>query len=105
MPALPIFILFAGYGLFWVQDQIIRQRLKVVAAGAVVLAGSAWVSFKDPGNGPAFHGQNDAILGELFTHAGRHQDAIVSFGRSIQTLSLVAEAGNPTIVRLLGAAR
>jgi tetratricopeptide (TPR) repeat protein len=104
MPALPLLILFAGYGVFWLQNQIIGRRFKFVAAGAVVLVGTFWFSFKDPGNGSVFHAQNDAILGELFTRAGQHQNATMAFSRSIQVLSPAAEAGNPTIVRILGAA-
>jgi tetratricopeptide (TPR) repeat protein len=105
MPAVPFLALFAAHGLLSLVASLRERRLGAAGALAAWAAAAFLFVNRDPGNAPAFHAQNDAILGEMYLHAGRADDAAASFRRGVEALAPMAESGDPVLVRILGAAR
>lgn len=104
MPAVPFFVLFAAHGALSMAG-LFRERR--AGAGGAVLAALLCAFFfvnRDPGNGPVFHAQNEAILGELYFNADRLDDAAAAFRRGIDRLAPMAADGDPTLARIVGAA-
>lgn len=105
MPSVALWALFAGYGAVWTARAARAGDWRRLAAASGTLLCAGLVTFADPGNGPAFHAQNDAILGELNLHAGRPKQAAAYFESGIEKMAPAAEAGDAEMARITGAAR
>jgi tetratricopeptide (TPR) repeat protein len=105
MPAIPFFCIFAGYACVRLAAMAGERRFRHLAlSGAVVVASLLFVT-RDPGNGPGFEAQNEAILGELYLRAGRPEEAVEHLRSGIAVMEPSAGAGNPVFARIVGAAR
>lgn len=104
MPAIPILAIFAGHGAERLAAWVRQRRVREALLGSALLAGCWLFVTRDPGNAPGFHAQNDAILGELYLHAGRFDEAAESFRRGLTAMEPAARAGNVVFTRIAGAA-
>ncbi len=105
MPAVPFLAVFAGYGAVRMAELMRERRFRALAGAAFGLAAVFLFVNRDPGNAPSFHAQNEAILGEMYLHAGRLDDAAASFQRGIEGLRQIAEPPDPVLARIAGAAQ
>ncbi len=104
MPAIPFFAIFAGHGAARLAAWVRQRRVREALLGSALVAGCWFFVTRDPGNAPGFYAQNDAILGELYLHAGRFDEAAESFRRGISVMEPAARAGNVVFTRIAGAA-
>jgi len=105
MPAVPLLAVFAGQAIVSLADFARRREGWAVAiCGAAIAAAFLFVN-RDPGNNAAFWAQNDAILGEMYDNAGWLDEAEASFRMGVASLEGLATPENPTLMRILGAAR
>ncbi len=105
MPAIPFFAIFAGHGAATLAALAKERRARDAALCAALAAGCFLFVTRDPGNAPGFDAQNDAIVGELYLHAGRYDEAAASFRKGIAAMEPAARAGNVLFARIVGAAQ
>lgn len=104
MPAIPLLCVFAGLAVASLYGMARERRIRDLALSAALVAASFLFVTRDPGNGPAFHAQNDAILGELYLRAGRPGEAADALHRSLDHLEAMGAEG-AVLSRIAGAAR
>ncbi|HXI03048.1 MAG TPA: glycosyltransferase family 39 protein, partial [Candidatus Saccharimonadales bacterium] len=100
MPAVPLLCLFGAHAAVELVSSARAMRWTTLAWSIPALVVLTLFVRVDPGNTPLFDAQNEALVAEMYLEAGRLDEAVASYRRSLDDLDALPMAGMPALGRV-----